>query len=106
MVLLLVITLTVREVWLVIALCGLLGMATTGTVPAMQTLLVEPVSGKSQYEDIFSLSSLLRGGITMLTPLLFGFMASVWSIESAYALMAVVGVLAVTPLIFLRRPRA
>lgn len=105
MVALLLITVSVHEVWLIIALCGMLGMATTGTVPSMQTLLVEPVSGKAQYEDIFSLSSLLRGGITMLAPLLYGFMATALSIESAYVLMACVGVLAVTPLLLMGRVR-
>ena len=97
----------------------LLGVMTRGTVPVLQTLLVEPVRcrtegqvsadasrdarQKEQFEDIFSLSSLFRGSTNMLTPLLFGFLAAAASVEIAYVLMAVVGVLAVIPILLLRR---
>lgn len=121
MVVLLVCMVLAQDAWTILAASLVLGIVTRGTVPVLQTLLVDPVrepepaapadaekpdAGQrfaSHCEDIFSLSSLFRGGINMLTPLLFGVLSAAFSIESVYVLMAVVGALAVVPVLMLGR---
>ena len=42
----------------------------------------------------------------MLTPVLFGGIASMWSMEAAYLLMAAVAALGIVPVLFMTRGRA
>lgn len=124
MVVLLVVMVLVHDMWWILAASILLGIVTRGTVPVLQTLLVDPMREPeegtgapsamgdagdrrfaSRCEDIFSLSSLFRGGTNMLTPLLFGIISAASSIENVYLLMASVAVLAVIPVLFLRGER-
>lgn len=123
MVVLLVVMVMVHDMWWILAASILLGIVTRGTVPVLQTLLVDPMREPeggaagtgadttggaddrrfaSRCEDIFSLSSLFRGGTNMLTPLLFGLISAASSIENVYLLMAAVAVLAVVPVLMLR----
>lgn len=122
MVVLLVAMVLVQDMWWILAVSILLGVVTRGTVPVLQTLLVDPLREPergnspsaptgahsvsqndrgfaSRCEDIFSLSSLFRGGMNMITPFLFGTISAASSIENIYILMAVVAVLAVIPVL-------
>jgi hypothetical protein len=59
--------------------------------------ITEPIKNITSYDDIFSINSFLRGITNMLTPLLFGFIASIMNMESIYCIMAVVASVAVLP---------
>lgn len=85
----------------IIALC--LGIVTKGTVPVIQTIITEPVREVSAYGDVFSINSFLRGITGMLTPLLFGFVASTWGMNCIYAIMAVGAAVAVIPVLMMRQ---
>lgn len=86
----------------VIAIALLLGIVTKGSVPVIQTIITEPVRNPARYDDVFSINSFLRGLTNMLTPLLFGFMASAWSVQTGYVLMAAVAVAGILPVLALR----
>ena len=74
--------------------------------PVLQTLLVEPVTDPQAYDDLFAVNTFARGSTNILTPLLFGFIASAFSAEYIYVLMAIVSVFAVAPVLFGRPMRA
>lgn len=76
----------------------LLGVVTKATVPVLQALLAEPVADPRAYDDLLAVNTFARGS-TNMTPLLSGFIASSFSAEYIYALMAVVAVLAVAPIL-------
>ena len=76
---------------------------TKGTVPVIQAIITEPVRDSASYSDVFSINSFLRGITNMLTPLLFGFLASAWSMNAIYAIMAVVAAVAAVPVLLMRR---
>ena len=61
---------------LIVSIALLLGIVTKGTVPVIQAIITEPVRDAASYSDVFSINSFLRGITNMLTPLLFGFLAS------------------------------
>lgn len=89
---------------LVVFIALLLGIVTKGTVPVVQTIITEPVQHLAVYDDIFSINSFLRGIMNMLTPLLFGFMASIAGMNSVYAIMAAVAAIAVIPVLCMAKP--
>lgn len=90
----------------IVVIALLLGIVTKGTVPIIQTIITEPAQAQTAYDDIFSINSFQRGIINMLTPLLFGFMASVAGMEVVYAIMAIVAAMAVVPVLLMRGPSA
>lgn len=102
---LLAVLVTAQWLPVIIGTSILLGVVTKGTVPVLQTLLVEPVTDPQVYDDLFAVSTFARGSTTIVTPLLFGFIASAFSAEYIYALMAVVAVIAVLPIPFGRAGR-
>ena len=102
---LLAVLVTAQWLPVIIGTSILLGVVTKGTVPVLQTLLVEPVTDPQVYDDLFAVSTFARGSTTIVTPLLFGFIASAFSAEYLYALMAVVAVIAVLPIPFGRAGR-
>ena len=72
---------TARGLTVTIVHSILLGIVTKGTVPVLQTLLVEPVTDPQAYDDLFAVNTFARGSTNILTPLLFGFIASAFSAE-------------------------
>ena len=82
-----------------------IGIVTKGTVPVIQTIITEPVRGATVYDAIFSLNSFGRGIINMLTPVLFGGIATMWSMEAVYLLMAAVAALGIVPVLLMSRSR-
>ena len=97
---LLMVLVTAQGVPVIIAASILLGIVTKGTVPVLQTLLVESVTDPQAYDDLFSVNTFARGSTNILTPLLFGGIASAFSAEYIYVLMAIVSVFAVAPVLF------
>ena len=97
---LLMVLVTAQGLPVVIAASILLGIVTKGTVPVLQTLLVEPVTDPQAYDDLFAVNTFARGSTNILTPLLFGGIASAFSAEYIYVLMAIVSVFAVAPVLF------
>ena len=87
---------------LIVSIALLLGIVTKGTVPVIQAIITEPVRDAASYGDVFSINSFLRGITNMLTPLLFGFLASAWSMNAIYAIMAVVAAVAAVPVLLMR----
>ena len=67
---------------------------------------MEPVTDPQAYDDLFAFNTFARGSTNILTPLLFGFIASAFSAEYIYVLMAIVSVFAVAPVLFGRPMRA
>ena len=92
-----------QNVICIVILALLLGMVTKGTAPVIQTIITQPVDNPDEYDDVFSINSFLRGITNMLTPLLFGFVASIWNMNVTYVIMAVVSVLAVVPILMMQR---
>ncbi|MBS6830658.1 MAG: MFS transporter [Desulfovibrio sp.] len=88
---------------LIVSSALLLGIVTKGTVPVIQAIITEPVRDAASYGDVFSINSFLRGITNMLTPLLFGFLASAWSMNAIYAIMAVAAAVAAVPVLLMRR---
>ena len=86
----------------IIGIALLLGIVTKGAVPVIQAIITEPVY-PARCDDVFSISSFLRGVINTVTPLLFGFMASAWGMQTGYALMAAGAFASVIPVFLLRR---
>lgn len=103
---LLAVLVTAQGLPVIIVTSILLGIVTKGTVPVLQTLLVEPVTDPQAYDDLFAVNTFARGSTNILTPLLFGFIASAFSAEYIYVLMAIVSVFAVAPVLFGRPMRA
>lgn len=103
---LLALLVTAQDLPLIIGASVALGAVTKGTVPVLQTLLVEPVTDPDAYDDLFAVSTFARGVTNILTPLLFGFVASAFSAASIYSLMAVGAVIAALPVVFMGRPRS
>lgn len=101
---LLCILLATDSLALIVVIALVLGIVTKGTIPVVQTIIIEPVSKTRTFDDIFSINSFLRGITNMLTPLLFGLMASWWGMNVVYLLMALVAAVAVIPVWMMRRP--
>ena len=97
---LLAVLVTAQGLPVIIVTSILLGIVTKGTVPVLQTLLVEPVTDPQAYDDLFAVNTFARGSTNILTPLLFGVIASAFSAEYIYVLMAIVSVFAVAPVLF------
>lgn len=79
----------------------LLGIVTKGTVPVIQTIITGPVQKKHEYDDIFAIHSFSCGIANMISPLLFGFIASSAGINWSFALMAIAASCAVIPVLLM-----
>lgn len=109
MAVLLVMLLLGQDIIVVVGASLLLGAVTKGTVPAIQAIITEPISDKSKYDDIFSINSFARGIANMISPLAFGFIASVAGIKYAFAVMAIFAACAIMPVLMMEdkhRPSA
>ena len=94
---------------LTVLLALAIGIVTKGTVPVIQTIITEPVRGTQNYEAIFTVNSFGRGITNILTPVLFGGIASLWSMDEVYLLMAAVATLSIVPVVLMgkaERPTA
>ncbi len=100
---LLVAAVVAQELSVIIGASMLLGIVTKGTVPVLQTIVVEDVEATDGYEDIFSINTFFRGVTNIITPLLFGWISSLFSVECSYALMAVFSVAAVGPVVLMHK---
>ena len=89
---------------LIVAVSFSLGLIARGALPAVQTVITEPESARHNYAGIFSLNTFLRGGVNMLTPLLFGFVGATFGMYRIFYIMAGGALLAAMP-ILLTRPR-
>lgn len=96
---LLVILIAGHQVYSIVGASLLLGIVTKGTIPVIQTIITEPLPDNHYYGDIFAISSFSRGTINILTPLLFGYTASVFSINWLYSFMAIASVCAIIPVL-------
>lgn len=86
-----------------------IGIVTKGTVPVIQTIITEPVQGAHNYEAIFTVNSFGRGITNILTPVLFGGLATLCGMDAVYLLMAAVAALSIVPVVLmgrLQRPTA
>lgn len=99
MAVLLVILVLGHHVFTIVGTSFLLGIVTKGTIPVIQTIITEPIREKHNYDDIFAISTFSRGTTNMLTPLLFGFIASLLGISWIYSIMAIAAVCAVIPVL-------
>ena len=100
---LLVAAVVAQELSVIIGASMLLGIVTKGTVPVLQTIVVEDVEATDGYEDIFSINTFFRGVTNIITPLLFGWISSLFFVECSYALMAVFSVAAVGPVVLMSK---
>ncbi|KYZ75955.1 MFS transporter [Anaerosporomusa subterranea] len=90
-----------QQVLMIAGTSLLLGVVTKGTVPIVQTIITETVREKHCYDDIFAISSFFRGVTSMMTPLLFGFIASSLGVNWIYGIMAVAAASAVIPVLIM-----
>ena len=90
-----------NQLTLIIVISLLLGIVTKGTVPVIQTIITEPLTDAHGYDDVFSINTFLRGITNILTPLLFGFLASALGIDWIYVLMVIIAVLATLPVLMM-----
>lgn len=103
MAILLVLLVVGQQLFIIIGASLLLGIVTKGTVPVVQTIITEPVREKHNYDDIFAINGFCRGTTNMITPLLFGFIASMFGVHWIYASMAIVAVCAVLPVLMMAK---
>lgn len=101
MAVLLVILIQAQQLFIIIGASLMLGVVTKGTIPVIQTIITEPVREMHRYDDIFAISTFSRGTTDMVTPLLFGFIASSFSVNWIYSIMAVAAICAVLPIIMM-----
>lgn len=101
MAILLVILVLGYHLFIIVGASLLLGILTKGTIPAIQTIIAEPIREKHNYDDIFAISSFARGTTNMITPLLFGYIASLFGINWIYGIMAIASVCATIPVLIL-----
>lgn len=106
MALLLVVLVLGDQLFIIIGASLLLGIVTKGTIPVIQTIITEPVREKHNYDDIFSISTFSRGTTNMVTPLCFGFIASLFGINWIYCIMAIAVVCAIIPVLIIDTPAA
>lgn len=92
-----------QQLFILVGTSLLLGIVTKGTVPVVQTIITEPVREKHNYDDIFAISSFCRGTTNMITPLLFGFIASSFGVIWIYDIMAIIAVCAVIPVLMMSK---
>lgn len=91
------------HIWVIVIVALLLGIVTKGTVPVIQAILAFPVRGASAYDSVFSINSLLRGITNMLTPLLFGVLASHWDMTLSYVIMAGASLVTIVPVCLMQK---
>jgi predicted MFS family arabinose efflux permease len=101
MAMLLAVLLLGKHIVVVVGASLLLGIVTKGTVPAIQAIIIEPTSRKNEYDDMFAINSFFRGISGMISPLAFGFIASVAGIEWTYAIMAIFIICAIMPVLMM-----
>ena len=95
-----------KNIWFIVVLALALGIVTKGTVPVIQAIITGPVHNTGAYDDVFSINSLARGITNMVTPLLFGLMASMWGMDMVYAFMALIASIAAIPVWMMSRDNA
>jgi len=101
MAILLVALLLGQQLFIVVGAAFLLGIVTKGTVPVVQTIITEPIREKHKYQDIIAINSFSRGISNIISPLLFGFIASAFDINWSFAIMAIAAVCAVIPILIM-----
>lgn len=101
MAVLLVVLLLGKDIAVVVGASLLLGVVTKGTVPVIQAIITEPAGERSEYDDIFSINSFFRGIANMVSPLVFGAVASLAGINYAFAIMAALAVCAIVPVLLM-----
>lgn len=79
----------------------LLGFVTKGTIPVVQTIVVEPVEESDKYDDVFTMSTFSRGTTNIITPILFGWIASSYGVIWIYCMMAIAAFCAVLPVLIM-----
>lgn len=99
---LLVILIFGDNIFVVVGVSLLLGAVTKGTVPVIQTIIVEPSGNKDEHVGIFSINTFSRGIANMISPLVFGFIASAIGINWAFVIMAIISVCAIIPVLLMR----
>lgn len=104
MALLLIILVLGHHVFIIVGASFLLGIVTKGTIPVVQTIVTEPIREKHNYDDVFAISTFFRGATNMLSPLLFGFIASLFGINWIYSIMAIAAVCAIIPILKMDMP--
>ena len=105
MALLLITLILQQELFIIIGASLLLGIVTKGTIPVIQTIITEPLQAKDHYHDIFAISTFARGTTNIITPLIFGFIASLCSINWIYWIMAIAAICAVIPILSMDNQR-
>lgn len=103
MALLLVILVIGQQLFLIIGTSLVLGILTKGTVPVIQMIISEPVRETNNCDDIFAINSFCRGTVNMVTPLLFGCIASAFGVHWIYVIMAILAVFAVLPVLVMAK---
>jgi MFS family permease len=103
MAILLIILVLGHQLLIMVGASLLLGIVTKGTIPVIQAIIAQPVEEKHHYDDIFAISTFARGTTNIITPLLFGFMASTFDINLIYIVMAIAAVGAVIPIFTMNR---
>lgn len=101
MAILLVILVLGQQLFIIVGASLLLGIVTKGTIPVVQTIITEPVREKHKYDDIFAINTFFRGVTNMITPLLFGFIASSFGINWIYGIMVIAAVCAIIPVLMM-----
>ena len=62
-------------------------------------MITEPLENNEFYDDIFTINGFARGGINVLSPILFGVVASRFSPNYAFGIMSVSALLTIIPML-------
>ena len=102
MAVLLLVLIFAEQFYSIIGASLLLGIVTRGTVPVVQMIITEPVRESREYNDIFAINNFSRGIANILSPLLYGFIASAANISWSFGVMALVVILALVPVMLMK----
>ena len=94
--------LSTDHVFIVIVTALALGIVTKGTLPVMQTIIVEPAADKAAYQDIYAINTFARGIGNMAAPVFFGAVSAIAGIQWSFACMAMGVILAAIPILFMK----
>lgn len=83
----------------VLTLALLIGIVTKGTLPVIQTMLIEPLADDKYYNDIFTVNGFTKGFINVIAPASFGIIATKVDLNFIFILMAISATISIMPIL-------
>ncbi|MBA3723937.1 MAG: MFS transporter [Candidatus Levybacteria bacterium] len=93
--------------FLIILICALIiGVFAKGTVPVLQTMVADSVKHGETMEKAFGINQIAGNTAMAISPLIFGYVANVYGIVTAFNMLALVVLFAIIPVLILLKKTA